>query len=357
MASTPLLSVIVPVYEGASVLHLSLAALAASDLPRERWELIVVDDGSSDATGLVASRWADQVVSLAGPPHGPAHARNRGVEASRGEWSVFIDADVAVHPTTLRCFVETIERNPWLDAVFGAYDETPPGPGFLSQYRNLLHRYVHLQGAGEVESFWAGCGAVRRTAFDEAGGFDDRRYRRPMIEDIELGYRLRDNGRRIVLNPEIQGAHLKRWTFRGSVKTDLLDRGIPWTRLLLERRRLGRLTNLNLSRAERVKAVTVVASLTLLAAAGLLRRPEFAIVAGLALSGVVLSNWSLLGWFAARRGVAFALAVVPMNLWYYVISAISVGFGMGLHLLDRGRSLVRRRADAAVTVLEDADRQ
>lgn len=331
----PLLSVIVPAYNGAAILPRTLEALAASDLPRHRWELIVVDDASVDATAEVAGRWADRVISLAGRPHGPGFARNRGVEASRGAWVVFIDADVVVHRDTLRSFVETIEREPRLDAVFGAYDDSPPAPGFLSQYRNLLHRYVHLTGRGESESFWAGCGAVRRTGFVEAGGFDQRRYPRPMIEDIELGYRLRERGGRILLNPEIQGAHLKRWTFRGSVKTDLLDRGIPWTRLLLERQRLAGPANLNLSRAERIKAVGVCLGFVLLAVGVAVWRPEPVVAAGGLLVAVLLSNLALFRWFYARRGLPFVLGVVPMTLWYYVISSLSVGVGVISHLLAR----------------------
>ena len=343
MGAPPLLSVIVPAYQGALVLPRSLGALAASDLPREHWELIVVDDASSDTTALVAANWADRIVSLPGHPHGPGYARNRGVEGARGEWVVFIDADVVVHENTLRRFVETIEREPGLDALFGAYDEAPPARGFLSQYRNLLHHWIHLKGAGEAESFWAGCGAVRRAAFVAVGGFDEGRYPRPMIEDIELGYRLRELGGKILLNPEIQGAHLKRWTFRGSAKTDLFDRGIPWARLLLERRRLGGLGNLNLNRGERVKAVTVVVALLLLAVSAITGRLPLAALAVLALAGVVLSNLPLYGWFAARRGPLFALAVVPMNLWYYLIGALSVGFGLVLHLLKRGPDPTGRR--------------
>lgn len=329
----PLLSVIMPAHQGASVLPRTLDAVAASDLARERWELIVVDDASLDGTGDVAARWADRVVSLTGRPHGPGYARNRGAEAAVGEWLVFIDADVVVHRDTLRRFVEAIEADPSMDAVFGAYDDAPPAPGFLSQYRNLLHRYVHLTNAGAAETFWAGCGAIRRSAFIEVGGFDQRRYPRPQIEDIELGYRLRDRRRKIVLRPEIQGAHLKHWKFLGSLRTDLLDRGIPWVRLLLERRRLALPANLNLKRGERAKVLGVGLALLLLAAALIVRQPVLALVALLVLLAVVLSNLALFIWFARQRGPVFAVAVMPLHLLYYVVSGLSVAVGLTRHLL------------------------
>jgi glycosyltransferase involved in cell wall biosynthesis len=90
----PFLSVIVPAYNGTRVLPRALDALAASDLPRSCWELIVVDDASTDDTAILAARYADVVVRLPGRPHGPAYARNRGFEAARGPVAVFIDADV-----------------------------------------------------------------------------------------------------------------------------------------------------------------------------------------------------------------------------------------------------------------------
>lgn len=332
-AVSPFFSVIVPAFQGASVLPQSLGALAGSDLPREQWELIVVNDGSTDDSAAVAAKWADRVVSLPGPPRGPAFARNRGVEQSAGTWLVFIDADVLVHRDTLSQIAAVAARDPAIDALFGAYDDAPPAPGFLSQYRNLLHRYVHLKGAGEADTFWAGCGAVRKSAFVAVGGFDEQRYPRPQIEDIELGYRLRDRGGRILLSPDVQGAHLKRWRFWGSTRTDVFDRGAPWVRLLLERGKMGQSANLNLKRGERIKTAAVGLALAVIAAALVLRRTELAIAGAVLLGGVEWSNRALISWFAGQRGWLFALGVIPMNVWYYVVSGISVAIGVAQHVL------------------------
>ena len=64
------------------------------------------------------------------------------------------------------------------------------------------------------------------------GGHDER-YRRPCIEDIELGYRLRDAGHEIRLCRDLQVKHLKRWRLGDMLTTDLLKRAVPWTRLML----------------------------------------------------------------------------------------------------------------------------
>ena len=334
----PFLSVIVPAHQAAGFLSETLGALAGSDLPRDRWELLVVDDASSDATAAIAAGWADRVVSLPAPAHGPGSARNAGVKESRGEWVVFIDADVRVHQDTLRRMTEAIASEPEMDALFGAYDEGPPHPSFLSQYRNLLHRYVHLESAGEVDTFWGGCGAVRRTAFLAVGGFDELRFPRPQIEDIELGYRLRDRGFRTFIRPEIQGTHLKRWRFLAAIRTDLLDRGIPWVRLLLERDRIARPAGLNLKRGEPVKIALVCSALLLLLIAVLTPRQDLVVAALVALAGVVVWNLALVRWFVRQRGLVFALGVIPFNLLYYVISGAAVVTGLALHLLRRRRS-------------------
>lgn len=335
------LSVVVPVYQGERVLADTLRALANSDLPRSRWELIVVDDASTDRTSRTAAEWADRVITLVGRPLGPGHARNCGVEVSRGEWVAFVDADVRVHPDTLRQMVIAIESDPGADAFFGAYDEAPPAPGFLSAYRNLLHRRVHLVSAGEAETFWAGCGVVRRSAFVAVGGFDAVRYPRPQIEDIDLGYRLRDNGSRICLRPEIMGTHLKRWTFAAALRTDLCDRGIPWVRLLIERRSLSRRAPLNLRAGERVKVMLVGLALLMALMAVVTRQPSWLLAAGLSLLSVTLACLPLLRWFAQQRGVGFALLVVPFNLIYYLMSGIAVLAGLAGWVRD-GRVRSRR---------------
>lgn len=335
--TTPYLSVIVPAFNCAPTLARVLAALAASDLPRAEWELIVADDGSTDDTPEVAAREADRVVRVPGGPTGPGRARNEGAKIAGGEVLVFVDADVCVAPTTLRQFAELFHAREELGAAFGSYDAAPEAPGLVSQYRNLLHHYVHTTSPGPAITFWAGCGAVRRAAFDAAGGFDTERYRRPQIEDIELGYRLTAMGIPILLVPEIVGKHLKRWTFRGGVVTDFRDRGVPWMELLLERKEIAAAGPLNLARRE--KMLTLLAPLGLLAAAGAMFLGSWPLGA-LALAvfmAIVAGNAAMLRWFAEVRGWRFALGVIPLRIAYYALNAFSAGWAIAAHVL-RGSS-------------------
>lgn len=314
---TPL-SVVVPVRDGGAQLGRCLDALLASDFAP--FELIVVDDGSTDggASAEECRARGVEVVELA-RNCGPAAARNRGAERARGRVLLFVDADVVVRPDTLSRVAAHFGGRPRVSAVFGSYDDEPDAANFVSQYKNLQHHFVHQRASERAETFWAGCGAVRRAAFDSVGGFDERLYTRPSVEDIELGARLRRAGHVIILDKALRVKHLKRWTLASLLRADILDRALPWSRLILGGG--GPLIkDLNLRARERVCAAMVGAAALLLVLACFSRAPYAAALAGasaLALMTVFVLNLRLFRFFSAKRGAAFAAASFPMLLLYY----------------------------------------
>ena len=331
--SRPFLSVVMPVHQGSGVLPQSLRALVASDLPRHEWELIVVDDVSTDNSILLAAQYADVVVRLAGKPRGPAYARNRGFEASRGEILVFIDSDVCVHPETLGRFAAAFRGNLDIASIFGSYDASPPGAGVVSQFRNLMHHYVHTCNPGEAETFWAGCGAVRADVFADVGMFDEWHYSRPQIEDIELGRRLRLQGHRIVLDPAIQCTHLKRWTLSNMLSTDLKHRGTAWMWLLLKEGASASGGSLNLRVVEKLCTALVGAAGVALAAALVMRNVLPLVIALLAFMGVVVLQRRFYDYLRRQRGIVFALQAIPIHILCYVVNGVSVFSGWLMHKL------------------------
>lgn len=248
------ISVIIPLHNAEATIERCLDAVMSSSYPV--YETIVVDDCSSDSSQSIAERFPVKLIALTGEPFGPAYARNQGAKTAQGEVIFFVDSDVIVHQDTLGKVAETFLRHCEYTATFGSYDDSPGEGEFLSQYKNLSHHFVHQGAKEEAGSFWAGCGAIRRSVFTEIGGFDARQYPRPSIEDIELGYRLIAAGFRIYLNKDIQVTHLKRWTLLGWFKTDFLDRAIPWTLLILRQRNLP--NDLNLEISQRLSALLVV---------------------------------------------------------------------------------------------------
>jgi hypothetical protein len=217
-------------------------------------------------------------------------------------------------------------------AVFGAYCDEPEAAGVVSKYRNLLHHYTHAQEPGEAQTFWAGCGCVRRAAFVAIGMYDEWRFSRPQIEDVELGYRLSAHGYRILLQPEIQVTHLKRWTFRGMLKADFMDRGVPWARLLAEQRALlgkaaSKAKSLSLRAKEKSNTFFVCLGLLLL---GLSVQPKdhlLAVLGALCLVIVILRGLPLYAFFFRKRGLVFAICGVVLHMVYYVTAAVSVVWG------------------------------
>lgn len=333
---THFISVIVPVFNAAAYLETCLTAIRASFYTD--YELIVIDDGSSDASPAIAQRLANRVVKLGPLPRGPAHARNEGSRVAAGDLLFFVDADIIIRPETLTLIAETFERDATLAAVFGGYDDNPAAPSFISQYKNLFHHFMHQQANEEGGTFWSGCGAIRRTLFLELGGFDAQGYPRPSIEDIELGVRLRAAGHRIRLNKRVQVKHLKHWTFGSLVKTDVFGRGVPWTRLIMRERHLP--DDLNLRLSQRASAILTYLLVGLLLVAAW--REESAdppwVLSALAVLGAILwLNRDLYRFFFQVRGLWFTLAAVPLHLLYYLYSIFALVLGVGLYIWDRMR--------------------
>ena len=310
----PRISIVVPVYNSARDLRDCLSALVASC--RAAAEIIVVDDASTDDSASVAAEMGARVFRQ--PKNfGPSAARNVGSRHARGEILFFVDADLVVMPGAVDRVVALMDDDPTVAAVFGSYDCRPRVKGVVSEYRNLLHHYVHQKGNAEASTFWGACGAIRRRVFEEVGGFDEKRFPR-CIEDIELGYRLRRAGHRIRLDKGLQGTHLKRWTLRSLIRTDVGCRAVPWTRLILER---GAPDDLNLKVGQRASVALVALAVLALALAPF--RLEFAGVSAAALLVVIILNRSLYGLFFRYRGLWFTVAAIGLHVLYYLYGGLT----------------------------------
>ncbi|MEW6145690.1 MAG: glycosyltransferase [Thermodesulfobacteriota bacterium] len=325
-SANPFISVIIPVHNGSGYIDQCLGALGKSRY--RSFETIVVDDASTDNTRELCRELGVTVIVL-DRQSGPAAARNEGAKRASGEIVLFIDADVVVTENTLGQFAELFADDPGISAAFGSYDDSPSAPDFISQYRNLLHHFVHQRSSGDAWTFWAGCGAVRRSVFSEFGGFDEKRFQLPSIEDIELGYRLKDKGYRIALDKNIQVKHLKHWQLLSVVRTDIFNRAVPWSNLILETKTMPR--DMNLSIRDRVStALTgllfISTIILVLDVIGIFRAVLLARIALFALiisAALLILNKDLYGFFLKKRGLGFTLLAIPMHLFYYLYSGAS----------------------------------
>jgi len=211
---------------------------------------------------------------------GPARARNIGAAAATGSILFFLDSDVCVHHDTVGRITDSFVSDPELTAIIGSYDDSPRSKDFISQYKNLMHSFMHQRARQQATTFWSGCGAIRREVFLEFSGFDES-FDRPSIEDIELGYRLHEAGLKLALHRDIQVKHLKHWTFWNLVKTDIFDRGIPWTELIHRDHHIPNDLNVQLSQRVSVALVFLLSGMSLFAAfwwQGYFLTPLFAIL-------------------------------------------------------------------------------
>ncbi len=292
-------------------------------------EIIIAADGAIEDCRPLAEESSARVIEIAGPS-GPSVARNRAAQLANGSILVFVDADVVPAPESLQGLCGVLEAEAELGGVFGAYDLDPREPNFMSQYKNLSHTCVHELGNREAGTFWAGLGAVRAGAFRQVGGFDER-FRRPSVEDIDLGYRLRRAGYRLRLDSRFRGKHLKKWTIASSIVIDIEARGVPWTQLI---HRYGALTN-DLNTRHELRWSVVLAYVLLISVLVMPFVFWAGFIAAAALGALIVLNASYYHWFVKRRGWAFAARVVPAHILYHLCNGVSFVTGTIVYLGTR----------------------
>jgi len=326
-------SVIIPVFNGGEHLRACLQSILCMEPPAD--EVIVVSDASTDRSDAIAQAAGVRLIRL--PVNGGAsRARNAGAEAASGAVLLFLDADVTA-PPQLIAQVRAIFAEPASpDAVFGSYDDTPAARGLVSQYRNLLHHYVHQTSQSAASTFWGGCGAVQRAVFWRVGGFpEERRY----LEDVEFGYKITLAGYRIRLDRTLQVKHLKRWTLYSMIRTDIFKRAMPWTDLLLC---YGQVANdMNLRHTSRLSLLLLLVLPVLVGIGALvpgLRATGFG-GAALCCIGLLALNAALYRFFWRKRGPLFTLCAIPLHWLYYTCGAVGLLLGFLQHRASTKRPI------------------
>ena len=332
-------SFIVPSFDSGATLERCLNSIRSS-APDDS-EIIVVDDGSLDGSAAIADRLAD-VVLRRPCQGGAARCRNDGAAIARGSTLIFVDSDVEVLPGAVEGALVRIEQG--ADAVFGSYTALcPPAVrNRVTDYKNLLHHFTHLCGAGVTSTFWSGFGAVRRSAFSAVDGFDPSSTTGADVEDIHLGYRLSQAGFEIFLDPELQVMHHKRYTLRGLLRSDVLHRAIPWTRAMLQLRTFR--SDLNLRRSSMLMAllsytIALVALLAVIAPSASYLVPAL----GFLTAGWIWANRRFLRYARRSLDVRGTFVCAVLLFAYFLYGPVGAVLGGILHLLRPAhRSILNR---------------
>ena len=312
-------SVVVPVYNGAGRVGACLQAIFRQSLAPDTYEVIVVDDGSTDGTARVVGGYPARL--LAQPRQGAAAARNRGLFAARGDLVLFTDADCEPAPD-------------WIEQMCAPFDDARVG-GVKGVYRtcqrSLVARFVQMEYEDKyrrmareqtidfIDTYSAG---YRREVVQAVGGFDTS-FPAASVEDQELSFRLAKAGQRLVFQPAARVYHQHAGTLAAYARKKYR---IGYWKVLVHVKHPDKL--LRDSHTPQVLKVQILL-LPCLAAGALaaLIWPPAAWIAALAagLLGTSMVPFSVRAWHADR-----AVALAAPCLLLVRAAALGVGFAAGL---------------------------
>jgi cellulose synthase/poly-beta-1,6-N-acetylglucosamine synthase-like glycosyltransferase len=212
----PFVSVIVPVRDGESTIADCLDAILSTDYPPDRREILVVDNGSTDATAALIR--ARPVRYLHEPRPGVSNARNRGIAESAGEILAFVDADCLVEAQWLSELAKPFE-DPEVGAVAGDLQHVPPATPAERQAARMLGNWQQFAFNSNPAYPITANAAYRRDVIDRIGSFDPHMTR---AQDVELGLRFQQHsGLRLAYAERATARHRNRSTQLGFFRQQL----------------------------------------------------------------------------------------------------------------------------------------
>ncbi|TAN45332.1 MAG: glycosyltransferase family 2 protein [Nitrospirae bacterium] len=209
----PLLSVVIPNYNGSETIGRCLEAVYASDFTG--FEVVVVDDCSGDASVEIIRRFPCKLFRLE-KHSGAARARNTGAANSGGGILFFTDADCVPKKDTLKIAFETAQEKGPDVVVGGTYTRNPCDDSFFSAFQSVFINHFETKNAGNPDYIATHAMAIHAGTFNESGGF--REDFLPIIEDVEFSHRLKRKGLRLVINPGLLVGHVFNYSLTASLR-------------------------------------------------------------------------------------------------------------------------------------------
>lgn len=313
-AASPTISIIMPIHQGWEKYRPAVLALGA--LQPAPLEIILVTDGPMTGSCELNSSVPLKIFSTGTAAcRGPGTARNLGASAATGEILLFIDSDVIGPIDLIAQIGRAFQNHPEADAVIGSYDAEPGAPNFLSQYKNLLNHYVHQNAPAEVATFWTGCGAIRASVFRALGGMDETP---GQLDDVELGFRLSRHGHCVRVCKSIQAKHLKKYSVISLLHSEILERALPWSRIILNADSWPGQSNLQQGQ---IRSAFLLAAFLGLLLAGVIY-PALAWFSLIPAAALLWLNRGFYKFLMAHRGPGFAAPAVFWHWFSFFYAAI-----------------------------------
>ena len=212
----PFFSIIVPTYNHSGELTACLQSVACLDYPRDRFEVIVVDDGSETSPESVVASFQGRLdVTLLTQPHaGPATARNTGAARAKGEFLTFTDDDCAPAPDWLQTLAVRFATAPQHAIGGRTLNELSDNPYSTASQLLIDYLYAYYNSdSNQARFFTTNNLAMPRDRFHNIGGFDTT-FPRAAAEDRDLCDRWLQHGYRMIYAPEVLVYHAHALTFR-----------------------------------------------------------------------------------------------------------------------------------------------
>ena len=227
MDPVPFVTVIIPVWNGADQIGRCLAAIGAQTYPKDRFEVLVVDNASTDATPAVI-RGFPFVTPLYESKPGSYHARNLGLTHAKGAFIAFTDADCTPDPDWLTNGIAAALRNPKAGVLAGHIALFLEGAGDSKACEQFEKLFAFRQDTAAQRGFCATANWLSpRPAIDQAGGF---RADRKSGADGELAHAIKSGGWQVVYVPDMVVSHPVRATFKDLAKKRRRLTGGRWAR-------------------------------------------------------------------------------------------------------------------------------
>lgn len=309
-------------YNSQETIGKCLDSIYNSDYPRNKYEVIVVDDGSTDNSANLAGTYPCKLIKL-NKNGGPAAARNLGTKKSKGNILVFVDSDVAIGKKFLRSTIDCFNEGV---ASLTAMNLKKTSSNFTTNFSNLLDHFTFLKSPQYVILPCTSYFAIKTEVFREIGMFNEK-YKKPYVEDLELGLRLVKKGYKIYLNKQLKFEHMKKHIFLGFLKNRFL-RSFYRIKCLLKEK------NIKTTSSHYPSNILLLFLLLFFTGLGSLLNKAFFLLCFVLIILFFLNNFEFLKFLKEEKGIIFSIAsffmiMVHISIWIAGITIGSISFFLG----------------------------
>jgi len=315
-------SVIIPVHNSQETIGKCLDSIYNSDYPRNEYEVIVVDDCSTDNSANIAGTYPCKLIKL-DKNRGPAVARNIGAKESKGDILVFVDSDVVIEKDSFNLTVSSFKKG---IVCLTAIKTKKSNYNFSTNFLNLLDVFIFLKSPQYVILPCTSYCAIKRNILEDLGGFNEN-YKKSHVEDLELGISLVNKRYKIYLNKKLKFTHLKKYTFLSFLKYAFW-RSFYRIKVLLNAKDIRTTSNYYPVNTSLLFLILVFVGL------GFLLSKVFFLLCLILLILFFLQNFEFLKFLKKEKGLIFAvisllMIVIHTLTWVIGVTIGSISFFLG----------------------------